>query len=76
MHCHQIVGATVPIDGRSVAPVNNLDVGIDRTTHTCFITGWGRTCGSCALPQVLQETQIPVVDDDICRQQYPAAYNR
>jgi elastase-2 len=64
------------VDGVSVVPVPGLDLGVDRQTHTCYITGWGRTCGSCSLPVALQETQIAVVSDDLCRERYPLAYNR
>jgi len=71
-----IVAATVPINGASVASVPGLDPGVERLTHTCFITGWGRTCGNCALPLNMMQTQIPVVEDDLCRERYPAAYNR
>ncbi|XP_026038512.1 enteropeptidase [Astatotilapia calliptera] len=36
----------------------------------CFIAGWGRnTDGS--LPNVLQEAEIPLVDQDLCQQQLP-----
>uniref|UniRef100_A0A3B4F042 Peptidase S1 domain-containing protein n=1 Tax=Pundamilia nyererei TaxID=303518 RepID=A0A3B4F042_9CICH len=36
----------------------------------CFIAGWGRnTDGS--LPDVLQEAEIPLVDQDLCQQQLP-----
>lgn len=37
----------------------------------CFIAGWGRQSENGATPDVLQEAQVPLVDQDQCQQQLP-----
>jgi len=71
-----VVGAAVPIDGVNIAPApGGLDTGIDRTSHECWISGWGRTCGGCALPVALQEANVPVIDDATCTSMWTTNYN-
>lgn len=74
----QLVAPTSPIavaPGSSIDAVPGLDPGVDRLSHTCFMTGWGRTCGDCPIPVALQEAQIPILDDATCKNRFPAAYN-
>lgn len=73
----KVVGANVPIDGSSVIAVPGiLDTDpMARLGQTCYITGWGRTCGSCPLPTNLQETIIPILDDVTCEGRYPVSFN-
>jgi len=71
-----VVGVAVPIDGvNTAAPPGGLDTGVDRTSHECWISGWGRTCGNCAIPVALQEANMPVIDDATCRAEHGASYN-
>jgi pancreatic elastase II len=71
-----VVAVAIVINGQTVVAVpGGIDTGIDRVAHQCFISGWGRTCGTCALPTTLQHTQIPVIDDATCTQRWGANYN-
>jgi len=68
-----VVGANVPINGASIAAVpGGICNGENRESQTCYITGWGRTCGTCALPTVLQETSTPVISDALCTTEWGA----
>merc|ERR1711860_90141 len=39
------------------------------------ISGWGRTCGSCGLPNQLQGTPIPIISDSECTQRWGSSFN-
>lgn len=71
----RLVGEGVDLTNPAIKPVEGLDIGVDRTRQTCFITGWGRTCGGCPLPTQLQEVQIPVIDEALCGQMWGVSYN-
>lgn len=36
----------------------------------CYITGWGRTSGGGALPEILQQAKLPLVSHDDCKMKY------
>jgi len=70
-----VVGASVPINGGSIIAVpGGIDDGENRESQTCYITGWGRTCGNCALPVVLQEANTPVITPELCRSEHGVSY--
>ena len=71
----QVVGANINIGGNTQVVPGGVDTGIDRTSQTCYITGWGRTCGSCGIPVTLQEVQIPVISDSTCSNRWGNSYN-
>lgn len=64
----------MPIGG-NIAAVAAIDTGVNRVGQTCYITGWGRTCGICPLPTDLQEVQIPLIDDATCTAEWADSYN-
>jgi len=68
-------GTGVDLTNPNIRAVDGFDIGVDRTRQTCFITGWGRTCGNCPLPMALQEVQIPVIDEDVCQTLWDVSYN-
>lgn len=70
-----VVGTSVTVGGNIAVVPGGVDTGINRESHTCFITGWGRTCGSCPIAQNLQEVQIPVIDDATCEGRWGRNYN-
>ena len=39
------------------------------------VAGWGRTCGSCPLPNILQEVEIDVITEATCKRQWGANIN-
>merc|ERR1711893_15817 len=40
--------------------------GVDYAGYTCYITGWGRTVGGGALPNILQQARIDVLTNSQC----------
>lgn len=52
-----------------------IDTGIDRTSQTCYITGWGKTCGLCSTTTSLMEVQIPVISDAQCETEWGASFD-
>jgi hypothetical protein len=64
-----------PLNGNTVIAVpGGIDNGENRESQNCYITGWGRTCGNCALPVALQEGQTPVISDELCRSEHGISF--
>lgn len=53
------------VSGANISP-GTMSTSAVNPEGTGFITGWGRTCGSCSLPVALQGTEIPIIADDQC----------
>ncbi|KAM4546607.1 enteropeptidase-like [Fundulus diaphanus] len=67
MHLQQPINFTqwvqpvcLPVEGQSVT-----------AGRKCFIAGWGREAEGGSLPDVLQEGQLPLVDQDQCQHLLP-----
>jgi len=45
----------------------------DFSGQSCVITGWGRTCGTCAIPATLQQGSMTVLTNANCAGQWSAA---
>jgi len=41
--------------------------------NTCTITGWGRTCGTCGLPNVLQQGSVTIMTNAACTSSWSSA---
>jgi len=68
-----VSGITLDVD-TAIVP-GGMDTGISRVSQTCFITGWGRTCGGCGISDVLMEVQIPVISDASCESFWGASHD-
>jgi len=69
----QVSGIT---NGNTIQAVPGGLTGVnDHTGRQCFISGWGRTCGACALPVALQHTQISAISNAQCTGQWGNNYN-
>uniref|UniRef100_UPI0037E86DE2 enteropeptidase n=1 Tax=Semicossyphus pulcher TaxID=241346 RepID=UPI0037E86DE2 len=67
MHLQQPINFT-----QSVQPLCLPPEGHDLATgRKCFIAGWGREADQGSLPDVLQQAQVPVVDQHQCQVQLP-----
>nr|AKV16218.1 putative trypsin-like serine protease [Phragmatopoma lapidosa] len=61
--------------GNAFIETIGLDDGAETVGQECYITGWGRTCGSCALPAALQEAEIDVISHADCDSYWGSSYN-
>lgn len=60
----------------NILPVCVPDNDDDYVGQTAFVTGWGRLFDEGPLPSVLQEVQVPVINNTACEAMYQAAgYN-
>jgi len=61
-----VVELTETPSGTNIAPATLASDGTNPETDGA-ITGWGRTCGSCPLPETLQGVDpMPIISDDEC----------
>ena len=67
-----IVTISGAVQGNPTAGV--IAPNADNPGGSGWITGWGRTCGSCALPIALQGTQIPIITDALCSELHGTSF--
>jgi secreted trypsin-like serine protease len=74
-----VVRADVPVNGRSIVAITTIDSGlVDRTAQLCWISGWGKGCGDligCPVADILEEADMPVLDNATCRTQHGISFN-
>nr|AHZ01188.1 serine protease [Arenicola cristata] len=61
--------------GVTVGGVANLPSSGDFAGQTATISGWGRTCGSCSLPDCLKYVNIPVLSNSQCSGYWGSSIN-
>ncbi|XP_032688295.1 serine protease filzig [Odontomachus brunneus] len=56
-----------------IVPICMPEEGIDFTGQTATVTGWGRLKYNGGVPSVLQEVQVPIMENSMCQEMFQTA---
>ncbi|EFN77168.1 Serine proteinase stubble [Harpegnathos saltator] len=56
-----------------IVPICMPDDGIDFTGRMATVTGWGRLKYNGGVPSVLQEVQVPIMENSVCQEMFQTA---
>jgi secreted trypsin-like serine protease len=65
--------ANIPTNGNTGYATMASSTSGDFAGQQCVISGWGRTCGTCALPATLQQGVITIMSNAACANAWSAA---
>ncbi|KAL0100844.1 hypothetical protein PUN28_019316 [Cardiocondyla obscurior] len=56
-----------------IVPICMPDDGVDFTGRMATVTGWGRLKYNGGVPSVLQEVQVPIMENSVCQEMFQTA---